>query len=128
MAVLTVPKALRDKSGEEATDALVTLVNASGDEGRAANLAISEEKFGRRLAEEMGKIRVEIVDLKTELKSEIGGLRSELKTEIGSVRSEIKTEIAESKSEIIKWLFIFWIGQIGVMTGIVFALLRTMIR
>lgn len=31
-------------------------------------------------------------------------------------RLEIKTE--QAKSELIKWMFIFWIGQIGVLTAI----------
>lgn len=33
---------------------------------------------------------------------------------------ELKIEIKEQKSEIIKWMFLFWIGQIGVTLAIVF--------
>jgi hypothetical protein len=31
-----------------------------------------------------------------------------------------KVDLAESKSDIIKWMFIFWIGQIAVTLGIVY--------
>ncbi len=31
-----------------------------------------------------------------------------------------KVDLAESKSDIIKWMFIFWIGQIAVSLGIVY--------
>ncbi|MFA4829650.1 MAG: hypothetical protein WC855_14595 [Thermodesulfovibrionales bacterium] len=37
-------------------------------------------------------------------------------------------DIANAKTEIIttilKWMFIFWLGQIGVLTGIIFAMLK----
>lgn len=39
-----------------------------------------------------------------------------------------KVDIANAKTEIIttilKWMFIFWLGQIGVLTGIIFAMLK----
>lgn len=31
------------------------------------------------------------------------------------------TGIAETKAELLRWMFIFWVGQVGVMTGILFA-------
>lgn len=35
-----------------------------------------------------------------------------------------KEDIASLKAELIKWMFIFWVGQIGVLTGIIFAMLK----
>ena len=39
-----------------------------------------------------------------------------------------KTDLAETKAEIIKWMFIFWIGQfasiVGVLTAILFAFFK----
>ena len=35
-----------------------------------------------------------------------------------------KEDLASLKAEIIKWMFIFWIGQIGVLSGIIFAMLK----
>lgn len=37
------------------------------------------------------------------------------KEDIANLRAEMK----EQKSEIIKWMFIFWIGQIGATIGII---------
>ena len=39
---------------------------------------------------DIGDVRAEIADLRTELRTEIGDLRTELHTEIGAVRAEIK--------------------------------------
>lgn len=42
--------------------------------------------------------------------------------------AETKTDIAEAKAEIIKWMFIFWMGQfasiVGVLTAILFAFFK----
>ncbi len=35
-----------------------------------------------------------------------------------------KQDLSETKADIIKWMFIFWIGQIAVLTGIIFAILN----
>ncbi len=35
-----------------------------------------------------------------------------------------KEDLANVKAEMIKWMFIFWISQIGVIGGIMFAMLK----
>jgi hypothetical protein len=40
------------------------------------------------------------------------------------VESSINTKIAESKSELIKWMFIFWIGQMTITTGIILLFIK----
>jgi hypothetical protein len=57
-----------------------------------------EERFERRLAEEMGKIREEM--------------------------SKMRVEMADLRANLVQWMFLFWIGQIGVLTGILFAFFR----
>ena len=37
---------------------------------------------------------------------------------------EFRETIANLRAELIKWMFIFWVGQIGVITGILFAFFR----
>ncbi|MEW6608970.1 MAG: hypothetical protein AB1414_16245 [bacterium] len=60
------------------------------------------------------------------MKEEVTSLRAEVKEEFALVRAEVKeetskirVEMAQFKSEIIKWMFLFWIGQIACMAGIV---------
>lgn len=52
---------------------------------------------------------------------------TEKKKELLATKEDIanlKVEIAGVKSELMKWMFIFWLGQIGVLSGIIFAMLR----
>lgn len=50
------------------------------------------------------------------------------KEDIANLRTELKTDIANSKAEMIKWMFIFWIGTIGVLSGIMTLLLNAYIK
>jgi len=37
---------------------------------------------------------------------------------------KLRLEMANLKSDLIKWMFIFWVGQVAVISGIVFAMLE----
>jgi len=102
MPIITVPKPLRERLGEEGAEALVQLINQATEVGKGDVVAVVEEKFERRLTEEVSKLR-----------AEIGHLRGEMIERIESVRSEL-----------IKWMFVFWVGQIGAIVGILFAFFR----
>ena len=91
MPILSVEKPLRDKLGDEATESLVHLINQAQNEQKKDVLTFVEEKFERRLSEEIGSVR---------------------------------NEMYKIKSDIIKWMFIFWVGQVGVFIGILFAFFK----
>lgn len=40
-----------------------------------------------------------------------------LKKDMANLRAEFKEDIANTKAEIIKWMFIFWVAQLGAMFG-----------
>ncbi len=106
MAVITIPKPLREKLGDEATDAFTNVIKEIDLDARKEALAIAEERFEKRLSEETGKLRVEIEKL----------------------RMELRVEMSSNKSEIIKWMFLFWLGHIGVLTGIIFTMFKLYFR
>ncbi len=106
MPVLTIPKVLREKIGEEGVDELISIINEVEKEARKDSLALAEERFERRLSEEVAKVNNKITE------------------ETGKLRIEIE----KTKSEILKWMFIFWIGQIGVLSGIIFAMFRLYVK
>jgi bifunctional DNA-binding transcriptional regulator/antitoxin component of YhaV-PrlF toxin-antitoxin module len=127
MSVITIPKPLRDRLGDEAVESFAMLLKEVEFEGRKDALVIAAEKFERRLSEEIAKsenkldrrITEEITKLDRRITEEITKLDRRITEEIAGLR----VEIAKTKSEIIKWMFIFWAGQIGVIAAL-FALLR----
>lgn len=88
MTVIAIPKILRDKLTDEGADALVQILDRVEERTQDRAIATVEERFERRLAEEIGNLR----------------------------------------TELIKWMFIFWIGQfasiVGVLSAILFAFFR----
>lgn len=64
-----------------------------------------------------------IVDNKFENKKDILATKadiSNLELKIADLRTELKTEMKEQKSEMIKWMFIFWVGQIATIIALIY--------
>jgi len=99
---------LKEKMGEKEAEALVAFVEYKIQE---TNKEANEQNL-KVLA----------------TKEDLVNIRIELKTEISSLRTELKTDIANSKAEMIKWMFIFWIGSVSVISAIMFALFSTYIK
>ena len=121
---VSIPKALREKIGEEAAESLIELLNTSSQNSQNNVITLAEEKFERRLAEELAKVRSEISEVKTELRSEISSNISSLKSDLEKRISEVKEESHKNQTATIRWMFLFWVGQIGAMLGILFAFFR----
>lgn len=103
MEILAVPRVLRQKWDDDVVDAVIDLINKSNSRLKEDTLSFVEDKFERRLTEEMAKVNQRITD------------------EI----SKVNQKISESHANLIKWMFIFWIGQIGMMLGILFAFFKS---
>ena len=91
MTVIAIPKVLREKLGDEGSEALIEILNKSEDKSKEHILEVAEGKFEKRLTEEI---------------------------------SSVKVELARARADILKWIFIFWVGQISVLTSIMFAFFR----
>ena len=94
---------------------------------------VIEEAFEqyRENQKEFLTTKEDTTNLKSELKEDISNLRAELKEDIANLRTEFKEDISnlraelkEDKAEIIKWMFIFWVGQVISITGILFAFFK----
>jgi len=81
--------------------------------------------------DDITEIKLLIGDFKTELKLEIAHMRTDmaqmkgdLKTEIAQMRGELTALISESKADMIKWMFIFWAGQMVITWGFVYLFIK----
>ena len=105
---------------DDVVDAVIELINKSNLKLKEDVLVIVEEKFERRLTEELSKVALEISKVNERISKEISGVNERITTEISSVNQRI----SESHANLIKWMFIFWVGQIGVILGILFAFFK----
>ncbi len=113
MPIITVEKPLKDKLGDEAVDSLVRLINQTQSDQKAEVVELVGEKFEHRLGEEIGKVSLVISETEKRLDNRVT-------EEIGNVR----VEAARNHASLIKWMFIFWVGQVAALLGILFAFFK----
>lgn len=78
------------------------------------------DRFERRLVEEASKLRVEMLQGFAALRQEVNVSRQELGREIAGVRHAM----AEDRFELMKWAFVFWVGQFFATASLVAVLVR----
>ncbi len=108
-----VVRALREKLGDEAMGGLQTFVDDAGRRWKEDVLVLAAERFERRLGEEIGALRLDIA-------KEFASVRVEMAKEFAAMR----VELAAKQVNLVKWSFLFWVGQLVAMTGIMTLLLR----
>ena len=71
------------------------------------------ERFERRLVEEVSGVRLE-------LHRGVSDLRLEMQAGFAAVRQEMAT----MRADILKWSFLFWIGQVATISALLSFMLR----
>lgn len=102
MLSMAVPEILVERLGEKATTAMVEMIEDSDRRWADSVLEKTAERFERRLVEETSKLRVDMAQL----------------------RADLHGEIVSSRFELIKWNFVFWIGQVVALAGVMSLMLR----
>lgn len=93
-----VPAPLRERLGDAGSDSLVTMcadAHRIGTEQLDRRMAEVSASFERRLADEISKFRVEMIERMSDL-----------------------------RFDLMKWNFLLWIGQIAALTTILSVMLR----
>jgi hypothetical protein len=146
MPIVDVGKPLREKLGDNGVESLVSLINQAQAEQKNNTIEFVEEKFERRLTEETIKLDKRITDesarldkriidesarLDKRMSEESARLDKRITEEVAKLDKRITEEVAkldikisDAKAEIIKWMFIFWVGQAAVMLGILFVFFK----
>jgi hypothetical protein len=137
MRSAAVPVALAERLGESGSAALAEMFDANNRACADAVMTQSAERFERRLVEETSKLRVEMAqmgallrqemaELRGSLRQEMAELRGSLRQEIVELRGDLREDIAAGRFELLKWAFLFWVGQVVSVVGLVGLMLRTM--
>jgi hypothetical protein len=134
---MDVSPALQDRLGQDATTGLLQLLDSAREEWMPGVTTAATERFEQRLTGEVGILRAEIRELGTALRSEIRELattlRSELKDGDNALRLEmrdlgasLRVEMQNDRFELLKWCFLFWVGQFFAVAGVLTVVVRLM--
>ena len=106
MASSRIPVALRSQLGDEATFGLIELLDSDRKDWSEQVVSVAADRFERRLTEE------------------ISGLRLEFREALHEGLTAVRQELATTRVETLKWSFLFWVGQIAAMAGLLAFMLR----
>ena len=120
--VLELYEKLKPKLGEEETRVLLEFVEASVERKAATKEDVQRTESALR-----GDLQRTETALKEDLRRTETALKEDLQQTETALRNEIHRldlKIEAVKADLIKWAFGFWIGNVAVLSGIMFALLR----
>ena len=107
-------KLLSEKLGNDTTEALFKYIDNKTERSVEANIKTLATKD-------------DLTVLRKDMNNEFAIVRNEVanvRIEIANVRHDLRKDIGESKADNIKWMFIFWIGQVGATLAIVLLFLK----
>jgi len=106
-------------------------VRDAGRQWKEEVLVVAGERFERRLAQEVGALRTDIAGefaaVRTDMAKEFAALRTDMAKEFAAVRAEMAVGLASTRVSLVKWCFLFWVGQVAAIGGIMAFLLRTIV-
>jgi hypothetical protein len=118
---------LRETLGDEAANDLVSWVDeaTARELGHIRELAeLHYSRFDARLEQRLANLGADvdgrIEALRTDLYGRIEALRADLYGRIEALR----TELAVQRGDLIKWMFLFWVGTIVPLAGLMVALVK----
>jgi uncharacterized 2Fe-2S/4Fe-4S cluster protein (DUF4445 family) len=125
IAEIELYEILKPKVGEKEAKALVEYIETKVDR------KLEEKKDILATKEDLANVKVELKDIlatkedlanvKVELTKDILATKEDLanvKAELTNVKAELMVKIEKTNSNIIKWMSIFWAGQIGALIAI----------
>jgi hypothetical protein len=133
--VVILPHVIERKLKVEERQEVLTFINDiiadTSSELKRDVLEIVEEKFERRLSEEILNLKTELIERIAVTEAKMANLETRLSERIASLETRLserisstETKMANNKAEMIKWMFIFWIGNIITIVGGIVGILK----
>jgi len=96
---------------------LVRLFDVARVEWTTGVVNLSVERFERRLVEEIATVRVEMARSEVSVREEIAQQGAKLREALAQQGAALRVEIATNRFELLKWSFLFWVGQVIAMAA-----------
>jgi aminoglycoside phosphotransferase (APT) family kinase protein len=85
------------------------------DKVDAGRMDAEVHRIETSLGQTIREIRAEFRGEFAQVRAEMSQLRTELKSEMAQLEARVETRIAQSQAAMIRWMFIFWVGQVAAM-------------
>jgi hypothetical protein len=141
-----IEKKLKVEERQEVLTFINDIISDTASELKNDIIEIVEEKFERRLITEIANLKTEMIErfagtdakiadnkasLETKLADNIASLETKLADNIASLetklaenKASLEAKMADNKAEMIKWMCIFWIGNVITVIGGIVGILK----
>jgi hypothetical protein len=114
-------KVLTDKLGSDTTEAIFKYIDSKTERSVESNIQALATKNDLYLVKddlykEIGVVKDDLHKVKNDLHKEIGLVKDDL--------AKLKYDLGKDIGNSVKWMFIFWIGQVGATLAIVLLFLK----
>ena len=79
-----------------------------------------------QVAQAQSALRTEIAQAQAALRTEIAHSEGRLRQDFSEMEVRVLREVGNNRFDLLKWSFLFWIGQVVTMSAIIAAMLRIM--
>ena len=117
MSIAQVPEVLAKRLGDEGAEGLVALLDSTRQDWTESVLTVAVDRFEYRLTSEISALRLDVA-------RELSGLRQDVTREIAAVRQDVTRDLSGVRVEWLEWSFLFWIGQVAAMAGLLSFMMR----
>jgi hypothetical protein len=135
MQIDDVPPVLRHRLGDGATAGLLDVLEAARKNWTSDVIGVCSDRFERRLIEETSRLRVEMAQgfsgLRQEMTARLADVRQEMTAGLAGVRQDmasgfasLRQDGADQRFEILKWAFLFWVGQFFAVASLMAVAIR----
>jgi hypothetical protein len=118
MQPMRVPPRLKARLGSDESDDLTILLQTASAGWRDDVLTLASDRFGQVLAAEAGRLRVEMHDGIAAVRHELFETRAIFRQELTETRAALREDMATLRVEVLRWSFLFWLGQIAAIAGL----------
>jgi len=124
MPAVELGVALRGRLGADAASDLVEAFRAAQND----MLMTATERFEARLSTVAAELRGEMASLKSDLRQEIAAGDTALRVALVEGLSLIRREMSDMRVDVLRWSFLFWLGQVAATATMLAMLLRALGR
>jgi hypothetical protein len=93
-----------------------------------ASLRKDMSEMGAGIRQDMARIGAEIrqdmARMGGEIRQEMAGMGGEIRQEMARMGGDIRQDMATGRVELLKWCFLFWVGQVVALAAIMGTMLR----
>jgi hypothetical protein len=132
--VLELYEKLQPKLGEDEAQALIACVEASVERKAATQedllrteAALKEDlqRMETALRGEVHRLDQRLEGTRADLGQKLEGAKAEFGLKLEGAKAEFGLKLEAAQADLLKWSFACWIGNVAVMSGIMFVLIRT---